>query len=83
MSDGTLRALGILSSFFQKFLPTLIAIEEPESDKKWRKEIASTKPDENRKLTDELRRTGATNRCPNKASSKSTRRDRHVCAHKT
>ena len=31
MSDGTLRALGILSSFFQKSLPTLIAIEEPES----------------------------------------------------
>lgn len=31
MSDGTLRALGILSSFFQKSIPTLIAIEEPES----------------------------------------------------
>ncbi len=31
MSDGTLRALGILSSFFQKAIPTLIAIEEPES----------------------------------------------------
>ena len=31
MSDGTLRALGILSAFFQKSIPTLIAIEEPES----------------------------------------------------
>src|SRR5439155_18430771 len=31
MSDGTLRALNILSSFFQKSIPTLIAIEEPES----------------------------------------------------
>jgi predicted ATPase len=31
MSDGTLRALGILSSFFQKSIPTLIAIEEPEA----------------------------------------------------
>lgn len=31
MSDGTLRALGILSSFFQNVIPTLIAIEEPES----------------------------------------------------
>jgi len=30
MSDGTLRALGILSAFFQRTLPTLIAIEEPE-----------------------------------------------------
>jgi predicted ATPase len=31
MSDGTLRALGILSAFFQKSTPTLIVIEEPES----------------------------------------------------
>jgi len=31
MSDGTLRALGILAAFFQKSIPTLIAIEEPES----------------------------------------------------
>lgn len=31
MSDGTLRALGILSALFQKSIPTLIAIEEPES----------------------------------------------------
>ena len=30
MSDGTLRALGILSAFFQRTLPTLIAVEEPE-----------------------------------------------------
>jgi predicted ATPase len=31
MSDGTLRALGILGALFQKPVPTLIAIEEPES----------------------------------------------------
>ncbi len=30
MSDGTLRALGILSAFFQRTIPTLIAVEEPE-----------------------------------------------------
>lgn len=31
MSDGTLRALGILAAVLQKPVPTLIAIEEPES----------------------------------------------------
>jgi predicted ATPase len=31
MSDGTLRALGILGAVFQKPSPSLIAIEEPES----------------------------------------------------
>jgi predicted ATPase len=31
MSDGTLRALGILAAVLQKPAPTLIAIEEPES----------------------------------------------------
>jgi predicted ATPase len=31
MSDGTLRALGILAALWQKPAPTLIAIEEPES----------------------------------------------------
>jgi predicted ATPase len=31
MSDGTLRALGILGAMFQTPLPSLIAIEEPES----------------------------------------------------
>jgi predicted ATPase len=31
MSDETLRALGILGAFSQKSIPTLIAIEEPES----------------------------------------------------
>jgi predicted ATPase len=31
MSDGTLRALGILSAFFQRTIPTVIAVEEPEA----------------------------------------------------
>lgn len=31
MSDGTLRALGILTAVFQRPAPTLLAIEEPES----------------------------------------------------
>ena len=31
MSDGTLRAIGLLASVFQRPAPTLIAIEEPEA----------------------------------------------------
>jgi predicted ATPase len=31
MSDGTLRALGILTAIYQRQTPTLIAIEEPEA----------------------------------------------------
>jgi hypothetical protein len=31
MSDGTLRALGLLTALFQRPLPSLIAIEEPEA----------------------------------------------------
>lgn len=30
MSDGTLRAFGILTSLFQRVAPALVVIEEPE-----------------------------------------------------
>ena len=31
MSDGTLRALGLLTAIFQRPTPSLVAIEEPEA----------------------------------------------------